>query len=303
MRITERLTTISEIMRHPANAGRPAGAMLDYLRWNLGHRAMGVEYVLPLIGDARLIVSDRQNFATLVYTCGLWDFPEQAFLLHLLRPEDLFVDVGSNVGGYTVLASAVAGARSVAFEPVPETYAELLRNVRLNGIEMLVQAHCCALGEEAGEVRMTAGRGGLNHVVANGTTPRAVEAATVKVDAARLDTVLAGAPCRLMKMDAEGFELNILRGAPETLARPSLQALIVELNGSGGRYGISDDDVHREVAGFGFEPYQYDARSRALTPLDGYNRDGLNTLYVRDRTAVAERVAAASRFSLNSMPF
>ena len=298
MRLTERLTTISDIIRHPGNAGRPAGAVLDYLRWNLGHRAMGVEYVLPLIGDARLIVSDRQNYATLIYACGLWDFPEQAFLLHLLRPEDIFVDVGSNVGGYTVLASAVAGARSVAFEPVPDTYAELLRNVRLNGIEALVQAHCCALGEAAGVVRMTAGRGGLNHVVINGEA-----AATVEVEAARLDTKLAGAACRLMKMDAEGFELNILRGAPETLARPSLQALIVELNGSGGRYGISDDDVHREIAGFGFEPYRYHARTRELTPLDGYNRDGLNTLYVRDRAAVAERVAAADRFSLNSTPF
>ncbi len=298
MRLTERLTTISEIMRHPGNAGRPAGAVLDYLRWNFGHRAMGVEYVLPLIGDARLIVSDRQNYATLVYTCGLWDFPEQAFLLHLLRPGDLFVDVGSNVGGYTVLASAVAGARSIAFEPVPETYAELLRNVRLNGIELLVQTCCCALGETAGVVRMTAGRGGLNHVVMNGGG-----AATVEVEAARLDTVLAGAECRLMKMDAEGFELNILRGAPETLARPSLQALIVELNGSGGRYGISDDDVHREIGSFGFEPHRYDARSRALMPQHGYNRDGLNTLYVRDRGTVAERVAAADRFSLNSTPF
>ena len=243
-------------------------------------------------------MSDRQNYATLVYTCKLWDFPEQAFLLHLLRPEDLFVDVGSNVGGYTVLASAVAGARSIAFEPVPETYTELLRNVRLNSIDSLVQAHCCALGEAAGTVRMTAGRGGLNHVVMNGEA-----AITVEVEAARLDTVLAGAECRLMKMDAEGFELNILRGAPETLARPSLHALIVELNGSGGRYGINDDDVHREIASFGFEPYRYDARSRALTPLDGYNRDGLNTLYVRDRGIVAARVAAADRFSLNSMPF
>jgi len=145
---------------------------------------------------------------------------------------------------------------------------------------------------------MTAGRGGLNHVVMNGGA-----AATVEVKAARLDSVLAGAACRLMKMDAEGFELNILRGAPETLARPSLQALIVELNGSGGRYGISDDDVHHEIAGFGFEPHRYDARTRTLTPLDGYNQNGLNTLYVRDRAAVAERVATAGQFSLNSMPF
>ena len=259
--------------------------MLDYLRWNLGHRVMGVDYVLPLIEEARLILSNGQNYATLVYTCSLWDFPEQAFLLHLLRSGDTFVDAGANVGGYTVLASAVAGARSIAFEPVPETYVELRRNVRLNDIDHLVRTHCCALGEENGTNYMTARLGGLNHIVTN-----AAEQGTVEVASARLDTVLANTPCQLIKMDAEGFELKILRGAPETLASPSLQAIIVELNGSGGRYEISDDDVHREIARFGFEPCNYHAENRILTSMRGYNRSGLNTIYVRDRVTVAERV-------------
>ena len=115
MLFAEHLRTLAEISQHPGNMQRRSGALLDYLRWNFGHRIMDTEYVLPLIEGARLILSDRQNFAILVYTCGLWDFAEQAFLLHLLRPDDTFIDVGSNVGGYTVLASAVAGARSVAF--------------------------------------------------------------------------------------------------------------------------------------------------------------------------------------------
>ena len=115
--------------------------------------------------------------------------------------------------------------------------------------------------------------------------------------------MLAGAAARLIKMDAEGFELSILRGAPDTLANPGLQAVIVELNGSGGRYGVSDDDVHREISRFGFQPCGYDARTRALTPLGDYNRSGMNTLYVRDRAAVAERVAAARPFRLRDRNF
>jgi len=84
MLFAEHLKTLAEISHHPSNMQRRSGALLDYLRWNFGHRIMGAEYVLPLVGDARLILSNRQNFATLVYTCGLWDFAEQAFLLHLL---------------------------------------------------------------------------------------------------------------------------------------------------------------------------------------------------------------------------
>ena len=296
--LKERLKTVSEIIGHPSNAGRRAGAAVDYLRWNLGHRTMGVEYVLPLVEGARLLVSDKENYATLVYTCRLWDFPEQAFLLHLLRPEDTFVDIGSNIGGYTVLASAVVGARSIAFEPVPETYAALQRNVRLNDIESKVQAYCCALGEVDGVSRMTLRRGGLNHIVTDAATPD-----TVEVAAARLDTVLPGTACRLIKMDAEGFELSILRGAPETLAAADLQALLVELNGSGGRYGVSDDDVHQEITRFGFEPCSYDARTRMLTTLGGFNRHGFNTIYVRSRSAVAERLASGRHFDLGGKLF
>jgi thymidylate synthase len=53
---------------------------------------------------------------------GLHEFEDMAFLLHLLRSEDMFADVGSNIGSYTILASGVVGAKSVAFEPVPSTY-------------------------------------------------------------------------------------------------------------------------------------------------------------------------------------
>ncbi len=49
---------------------------------------------------------------------GLHEFDDMAFFLHLLRPEDMFADVGSNIGSYTILASGVVGAKSVAFEPV-----------------------------------------------------------------------------------------------------------------------------------------------------------------------------------------
>lgn len=302
MKLRERLNTIAEIIRHPSNTGRRAGAMLDYLRWNFGYRALGTEYIMPLVGPARLILSDRQNYATLVYTCQLWDFAEQAFLLHFLRPGDLFVDVGANVGGYTVLASAVAGARSMAFEPVPSTYAELQRNIRLNDIGHLVQAHCCALGETAGTSRMTAHRGGLNHMAFETDTPGPA-AETVEVVADRLDAVLGGVPCQAIKMDAEGFELSILRGAPETLSQPSLQALVIELNSSGERYGFMDGDVHQSIIQYGFEPYSYKARTRTLAALPGYNRQGLNTLYIRNRQAVMERLASGPRFTLNGHIF
>jgi len=65
--------------------------------------------------------------------CGLWEFPDMAFLLHALRADDLFVD--ANVGSYTILASSAIGASTVCFEPVPDTHDRLYTNIRLNELE------------------------------------------------------------------------------------------------------------------------------------------------------------------------
>ena len=299
MLLKERLKTISEICENPANKGHRARATVDYFRWNFGHRTLETEYLLPLVNDARMIVSNRQNYATLVYTCRLWDFPEQAFLLHMLRPTDVFADIGANVGGYTILASAVVGAKSISFEPVPVTFDELRRNIRLNNIDNLVEAHCCALGEVSGHGMMTSDRGGLNHMVVDGTTT----GSSLQVVTDRLDDVLGGRACRAMKMDAEGFEMKILRGAPATLSSPELSALVVELNGSGERYGVSNADLHEAVTAYDFRAYRYDAVRRRLEPLPSFNSNGLNTLYIKDLPTVSELVATGPRFRLRDMSF
>ena len=49
---------------------------------------------------------------------GLFEYEDMLFLLHALRPENIFVDVGANVGAYTILSSKVVNAKSVAFEPM-----------------------------------------------------------------------------------------------------------------------------------------------------------------------------------------
>ena len=68
-------------------------------------------------------------------TPRLCEFEEMAFVMHFLRPGELFVDVGANVGAFTVLAAGVAGAAVRAFEPNPGTFEMLERNVRLNGLQ------------------------------------------------------------------------------------------------------------------------------------------------------------------------
>src|SRR6266511_4636383 len=90
------------------------------------------------------------------------------FLLHFLRSGDLFLDIGANVGTYTVLASGVCKASTVAFEPDPTTVLALKRNIEVNGVQDLVTVHELALGATECEVRFTVGLDSTNKVVSAG---------------------------------------------------------------------------------------------------------------------------------------
>jgi len=87
------------------------------------------------------------------------------------------------------------------------------------------------------------------------------------------------------------------------LSNRNLLTLIVELNGSGDRYGTSDDAVHTEILRYGFGPYRYDPTMRRLTPLSSYNRQSMNTLYVRDVDAAEQIVASGRKIRVRDREF
>ena len=84
----------------------------------------------------------------------------------------------------------------------------------------------------------------------------------------------------------------MIRGAQTLLAQPSLQAVLIELNGLGARYGFSDADIHARLLDFGFRPMRYEPFARRLVALEGHNTSG-NTLYVRPSAALEQRLRAA----------
>jgi len=221
--------------------------------------------------------------------CGLHEYQDMALVLHALRPGDLFADVGANIGSYTVLAAGAAGATCLSFEPHPATFAHLLDNVRLNDLGPMVTARNIALGASSATLSFTAGLDTVNHVLAEGE----VVSDAIHVPVEPLDSVLSGAALTVMKIDVEGFETEVLNGGSEAFQSPSLIAVIMELNGSGLRYGYNESYLHARMLGWGFAPANYDPVRRTVTPVQSRSAVDGNTLYVRDLDALRDRVLAA----------
>jgi FkbM family methyltransferase len=246
-----------------------------YIRWQIESRLFS-EIDVQWIEGAKLIAKRGMTGATGNIYCGLHEFVEMAFLLHVLRPGDLFLDVGANVGSYTILASKVCGARTIAFEPDPDAAHALRRNIGANQIGDLAEIREVALGSWTGEARFTTGFDTKNHVA------RPEDKITRRVPIRRLDDLVEAAPT-LIKLDAEGAEEDILAGASRVLEAHSLIALQSEL---------CSDKVAETLTSLGFATVYYDPFERRLSssPLDYRS---WNSLFIRSAETVLQRVRTA----------
>jgi len=197
--------------------------------------------------------------------------------LHFLREGDLFLDIGANIGSFTVLAAGVNRARVWAFEPDPGTVRSLERNLVINNLSELVKVHTLALGDSAGEVAFTIGRDSMNQVA----EPDMENVRMVEI--ARLDDLIGAERPVMIKMDIEGHEEQAVRGADNLLRVSSLKVIELETASAAVRQTLSDS---------GFEQAYYDPFTRSLAR-EAVSTTVQNSLYVRDWEYVANRLRIA----------
>ncbi len=244
----------------------------------------------PFVETTQLFAKRGMTGATGNWYCGLHEVHDMGFILHLLRPGELFVDIGSNIGSYSVIAAGAVGARVIAAEPVPTTFEHLSLNVFLNGLDDRVSMKCIGLSDRVGSVRFTSDLDTVNHVLADGEA-----GASIEVPVTTLDELAEEEVPLAIKIDVEGHEFSVLRGAERTLSAPELLAVVMEINGSGARYGVSDMCLIDHMQAYGFKPYAYDSFERQLIDAS-LAKD--NTIFIRNRDMVEERVKAARRYRL-----
>ena len=243
--------TLQFILNHPLARKKKWQAFKRILNWQLGVRLLPFPIIYPFAGNCKLIVGKGMTGATGNIYCGLHDFEEMGFTLHFLRPDDLFADIGANIGSYAVLASGVIGATSLSFEPVPSTYAHLKDNIYINRLENKVHALNIGLGNTPGKLNFSTELDTVNHVLTNNEVCKT----SVEVPVRMFDDYCTDIVPSLIKIDVEGFEYQVLKGATTTLQNSQLKAIIIELNGSGNRYGIDDTTIHQFLSSYNFKPF------------------------------------------------
>jgi len=222
---------------------------------------------------------------------SLWADPldrlsDEVLLAAYLRPGDVYVDVGANVGTHTLAAARCVGpnGRVYSFEPHPSIYKCLVANIALNKAQW-VRAFNVACADLDGVL-------GFTDVGADDENEVALSGPQIMVPARCLDSALPPdeGTVAMLKIDAEGFELRVLAGAKRVLN--STDCVFYEsCDAHFARYGYTSRDVIAFLDGSGFGVYSYSAKSREVAPIarDYISRDLANLLAIRDLPLFLDR--------------
>jgi FkbM family methyltransferase len=188
--------------------------------------------------------------------------------IETLRPGDVLYDIGANVGAYSLIAAKATGnqARVFAFEPSPATYRDLFRNVLHNDCADSITALPLALWSESKVLsfRFHLFRSGAaKHRVAtelDSGHPRVSNVIGVRLDDL-IDRFGLPVPTHA-KIDVDGGELELLRGAVRTLRQPEWRSILIELELGGDTE--QNLEIKQLLAAAGFQPTQ--RHSRQQTP-------------------------------------
>lgn len=194
------------------------------------------------------------------------------FLGRVLKPGDVFVDAGANIGLHTVAGAHAVGehGRVYAFEAMPRTLEHLRSSVRLSGVEAQVTVMPVAVGAQDEDGRpfnigAVAGHSSLYPL------EEAVE--TIAVDVRRLDGVVDAGPVALVKIDVEGAELDVLAGMTGVIAANPGMGIVAEYAVSHlGRAGTAEADWEHFRAAHGYALFRIDDLTGACVPVAGFEQ-------------------------------
>jgi FkbM family methyltransferase len=198
---------------------------------------------------------------------GAW-FSENAMLAKVvssLHPGDVFLDVGSNLGLFTIFAAKRVGTDGVvlAFEPETNAYERLLENIRVNRLSN-IRPHKMALSQKTGICHLALGDpeavSQSAHLCDDGCDTEVVECAAFDSLVANINTPVP----RVVKMDIEGHEYAALQGMRGALSSPHCTSLFCEIHPRALPTGVAVQEVIGLIQSFGFHVLSRNERFEEL---------------------------------------
>lgn len=182
---------------------------------------MTVKLEIPNFNHSISILTHEKNelVSDMIRQDKIWEAYETKIILDTLKPGQNFIDVGANIGYYSLIASKQVGTegRVIAFEPEPQNYALLKNNIELNQLDNVTAVNC-GLGHEPGKLELFISQENKgDHRCFDADKNRDA----IEIEIRTGDRVFSEntSDLHFIKMDTQGFEANIIKGFRDTISK------------------------------------------------------------------------------------
>jgi FkbM family methyltransferase len=282
-----------QVWNHPSNRDHRLRSLGRAVGWQVSKRLSARPRDVGFYGFTLRCHPDSNSGSNVIYFTERFDPDEMAVVESLLDEGDGFVDVGANIGTYALMARRFVGPSGhvVAFEPDPVAARRLRENVELNGLSNIV-VHQAAVTGEPGWVEMLVG-----YDVSNSIAPASEpHQSTRTAEAVTLDEALSSHHFAVGKLDVEGFEVDVLRGATSRLAAADPPVWIIEImEWQLAKAGSSSAELVRLLDEHGFELFGIDGAAGLIAA--DRNDHGFNFLAIANGHVDRVRQRLLSRTS------
>lgn len=246
------------VFSHPYNKQYPLFAAYRIFKWHVQKIIFGKNPIPQIYWNSVRIFSWKNSLQSKWLNYNYYmDWKEFHLIARYCKPGNIIFDVGSNIGIYSLWMSTVAdnSVTIYAFEPHPETFLRLNKQVEYNKLSNIITKQV-ALSDLNGNISFSNDRDDQNYII-----PENHEIYSIQVKSQTLDNF-----CELnnisqidfLKIDVEGAELLVFKGAIKMLQEHKINIIQFELNNEIDKFKFSKNDILQLLTKFGYSIYDYD---------------------------------------------
>jgi len=244
--------TFYETITHPFNRDHKLKTIARIIYWKINQLFFHIPAIINIEKNIKCICYPDSSYGSMV-VYNRW--PEYGVIKNIisnLSGRDVYVDVGANFGDTTLVAAAHTKGEIYAFEPSPVAYPRLKENIRLNNLSNQIIAEQIILSDHIGYANFVdTSTSETSHLSSKKDTSDYIKIKSCTLDDyAREKNIKT---IKLLKIDVEGSELIVLRGAKKLLAEHRIRNILVELNTDAANYGYNNSDTVNYLKSFGYK--------------------------------------------------
>lgn len=254
------LESLLTVLNHPTNRDSKVAVIPRLVWWKLNQWWFHFPTIVSLAGVVKLVAYPDSASGSLTVYVNLPEYHEMHAVLAWLGAQDTFIDVGANIGDYSLLAATkISTGQIYSFEPLPVPLERFRENIALNNFQNRISVDnkvvTNRLGSVGFESKTTSEESGIAHQSSDDKQVAYFPAIT-------LDAFLKSKSLRsvkLIKIDVEGAELAVLQGAQQALQSGVFKIILIELNSRCRDYGTTQMAAFQMLEQYAYQVCRFTA--------------------------------------------